>query len=104
MTPITEKDVNAFVSDLAAKLATEYGAADVTACFVCMLTGTLGVQKRWSLTVGKEEGAGQTIEVAMRQIQEATSPASLASRAAFLRQQADELDQRATASKIGVSP
>lgn len=95
MSNVTEKDVNAFISELAAKLAVEHGAADVTACFVCMFTGTLGVQKRWSLTVGRDEGGGPTIEDAVRQIQDAYAPTTLASRAALLRKQADELDQRA---------
>lgn len=95
MNTVSEKEVNAFISDLAAKLAVENGASEVTACFVCIVSGVIGVQKRWSVTVGKEEGSGPTIEDAVRQIQDAYSPTTLAAHAAMLRKQADELEKRA---------
>lgn len=89
----TEAQVNAFISDLAARLAIERGASDVTACFVCMFTGVLGVQKRWSITVGREEGSGATIAEAVRQIENLSSRQAVAERVALLRKQADELEK-----------
>lgn len=92
---VSEREVNRFISELAARIATDRRAGDVAACFCCVINGRLGVQKRWSLTVDKFEGAGATIQEALDEIDQLSAPSTLIAKAAELRKQADEMERSA---------